>query len=292
MIKFIWVLCFMFSLGHAASLKVSVLSIFEPKFVRVTLEENREPREVRFLDSSLLEQDGKTYPKLTFQSAYPIKVEIPGRITRAFAGSLTLYPHKNTILLVNNIDLEKYLDSVVFSEMGKAHSEMYRVQAILSRTKALERAKERFRERFVLTDLTDSQAYKGFQHTTAQVKKAVLDTRDLVLTYNDRLAVIYYSSTCGGATTTPLLVWGNHEDGLSSVSCSLAGKSLCGSSPHFKNWEWIVPVEKLRLMLGVAKLSSMTVDKRDPSGRAKWLLIRGSEERRMRGEDFRILVGR
>lgn len=292
MTKFIWVLCAICSLGHAVTLKVSVLSIFEPRLVRITLQENGQPSEVRLLDASRLEKDGKIFSEITFQSSYPIKVEIPGRITRSYAGSLTLSSHQNKLLLVNHISVEKYLDSVVYAEMGKAHPEMYRVQAILARTKALERARERFREPFFLTDLTDSQAYKGFSHTTAQVKKAVLDTRDLVLTHKDQLATVYYSSTCAGATTTPVLVWGSHEEGFSPVSCRLQGQSLCGNSPHFKIWEWRVEARKLRLMLGLDRLDSIKVKERDPSGRALWLEITGSENRRMRGENFRIQVGR
>jgi stage II sporulation protein D len=119
---------------------------------------------------------------------------------------------QGTCRIVNELELETYLVSVIDSEMpAEFGPEARKAQAILARTYALAHIRDKSHASYAdLTDGVRHQKYLGasFQDAggrwlTAETlagQQAVKATTDLVLTYNNKIFVAYYCACCGGHT--------------------------------------------------------------------------------------------
>jgi stage II sporulation protein D len=127
----------------------------------------------------------------------------------SYAGALTVYRYgENTGGLVNIVDVEDYLVSVVISEVPASfHPEALRVQAVVSRTYAwYQKRMAPPNRRWDLMATESSQMYTGIPWGDGgrQAMEAVRDTSGVVCTWNsphgERIFCSYFSSTCGGHT--------------------------------------------------------------------------------------------
>ena len=99
---------------------------------------------------------------------------------KRFAGKLNLFVLDSEILVVNVLGIEKYLNSVVGSEMPtKWPIEALKAQAIASRTYAL---KQKGNNLFDIDSTQKNQVYNGLESKTYKTIRAVKSTRSLVLT--------------------------------------------------------------------------------------------------------------
>lgn len=131
---------------------------------------------------------------------------------RRYRGDLVI---KNTgggtLLAVNELPLERYLYSVVPSEMPYDWpAEALKAQAVAARTYALERMKARGRDYDVVAD-TGSQVYHGADWERPETTAAVDATRGEVLVYRGELIAAFFHSSSGGCTEDAGDVW---TDGL------------------------------------------------------------------------------
>ncbi len=156
-----------------------------------------------------------------------------------FAGSLKLIIEDNKLTVINIIPVEKYLTSVISSEMSPTSSlELLKAHAIISRSwllaqidkkNSIEEDKKYLaeyrtddelikwydREDHILYDVCADdhcQRYQGI--TKSQIHnagKAVEETHGLVLQYNNQICDARFSKSCGGITETFENVWENVE---------------------------------------------------------------------------------
>ena len=134
---------------------------------------------------------------------------------KRFAGKLNIFIRNNDILVVNVIGIEKYLSSVVGSEMpAKWPLEALKAQAIASRTYAL---KQKGNSMYNIDSTDKNQVYIGLEARTQKTKKAVSSTRSLVLTYKNKLINSLFHSSSAGMTENSQDVWKNKYPYLSSV---------------------------------------------------------------------------
>ena len=150
-----------------------------------------------------------------------------------FRGSLLLKKWEGKIVVINLIDIEKYLRSVIASELSdKSTLQVLKAHAVVSRSwllshiasksnqqnKKEEEQKEEFehitwtkREEHLLYDVcaTDHcQRYHGITKlSTGQALKAVNETKGIVLSYKDKICDTRYSKCCGGITESFENVW-------------------------------------------------------------------------------------
>lgn len=139
-----------------------------------------------------------------------------------FEGSLRLVRDNDRLTVINDIDIERYLESVISSEMSAdASSSLLEAHAIisrswllsqLSRTHSRETRTETPGEITVWYDRDDHtmfdvcaddhcQRYQGVtRRTTPAVAKAVRSTRGQVLTYDGEVCDTRFSKCCGGVT--------------------------------------------------------------------------------------------
>ena len=134
---------------------------------------------------------------------------------KRYAGKLKIFLLDNEILIVNVIGIEKYLSSVVGSEMpAKWPMEALKAQAIASRTYAL---KQKGNALYDINSTNKNQVYTGLEARTYKTSKAVNNTRSLVLTYENKLINSLFHSSSAGMTENSQDVWKNKYPYLSSV---------------------------------------------------------------------------
>ncbi len=200
---------------------------------------------------------------------------------------------------VNYIHLEAYLPGVLDRELYDHWSlASYHAQAIAARSYALHRLlRGEVSGHYDLEDTQAAQAYAGRTNHARSVQ-AVLDTRGLVLTYDNQIIKAYYSSTCGGAGISPTEAWG-----IASVSPlePVPHPAWCIDSPHYV-WPTIqrnrdtlsrrLAAFGKRHRLSLAKLGTIrviTVAQRNRSGRPTLFRILDHHGRHyeLRAESFR-----
>lgn len=138
-----------------------------------------------------------------------------------YRDKLILQNETNGILVVNSIDIEKYLYGVVGKEIGTSVAiEALKAQAVVSRTYAL--ANKGKSIRYDVGADTSSQVYGGYDAELAagweKVKESVDSTRGLVIYYQGKLIQAYFHANAGGYTETSENVWNESLPYLKAVA--------------------------------------------------------------------------
>ncbi len=135
---------------------------------------------------------------------------------RRYAGELRVSLNDNKLNIINYLKLEKYLKSVVGSEMPKEFPlAALQAQAIAARTYALKLLDKN--KSFDLHSTQASQVYLGLESETAKTNKAVRSTNSLALFYKDKLIDAVFHSSSGGRTENSGQVWKYQLPYLKSV---------------------------------------------------------------------------
>ena len=147
-----------------------------------------------------------------------IKSIKPNLKSRLYEGDFKVLNKKGYLEILNEIDLEQYLEGVIESEAGPGlNIEYYKVQAIISRTYAIKYRKKHETSGFNLCDGTHCQAYFHKRNQSALIDSAVKYSRGLVLLDSaGDLSSTFFHANCGGQTCEPDAVWNQKIDGFSS----------------------------------------------------------------------------
>jgi SpoIID/LytB domain protein len=197
---------------------------------------------------------------------------------RRFREQIVIYPkellspyddsvRKNSqCLVVNHINLEKYLDSVVNGEFNSNWAETaVEAQVIAARTYALYQMKEMRKDRGRVFDVESTQkdqVYLGLDRADSKGSQIVARTRGMILTAKsgknlDPIKAFYHAS-CGGETLLPEQVWGAKFAGFTKrVHCP-----FCTGSPTY-NWDYHLTFKDVEARV----VHGLMVD---PAGRKAW----------------------
>ncbi len=187
--------------------------------------------------------------------------------TKRYAGQLKIFILDNDILVVNVLGIEKYLGSVVGSEMpSKWPLEALKAQAIASRTYAL---KQKGNTHYDIDSTNNNQVYSGLEARTYKTAKAVNSTRSLVLTYKNKLINSLFHSSSAGMTENSQDVWKNKYPYLTSV------KDFDNNNPKLR-WEKKFSKSQLQELFprigGIKKIEILNIT---GTGRVKNVRIQG-----------------
>ncbi|MFN2493105.1 MAG: SpoIID/LytB domain-containing protein [Pyrinomonadaceae bacterium] len=203
--------------------------------------------------------------------------------------------------LTREISLEEYVRGVVAAE-GSTESEIEALKAlaIASRTYALKNMGRHAQHGYDFCSTTHCQRYLSVdvdssQHIPAAVVEAVGSTRGEVLSdAGAQLVDSYFSASCGGATANMATLWG----GTAPVYLRGIRDDYCTKEPHH-SWTDVISLTHLQQALKSDRrtnmgnrLLSLTVSRRDASGRAELIDIEGDRRVTVKGWDFKIIVGR
>lgn len=129
---------------------------------------------------------------------------------------------------IKNIELEDYIVGVVAGEMPASfNEEALKAQAIASRTYAMYKMKnsngtydlvtDKTNQVYITEDKMKSLWQENFDYYFEKIKKAVYDTKDLIMTYNGNVILSMYFARSNGKTEDAIAVFGSNEEYLKSV---------------------------------------------------------------------------
>ncbi|MBN1406304.1 MAG: SpoIID/LytB domain-containing protein [Calditrichaceae bacterium] len=150
--------------------------------------------------------------------------------------------------IINRIDLEKYLESVVPAEMPShktGYYEALKSQAICARTYAVKKMDERRDRSFDVYDDHRDQVYGGLKAQTTLASNAVKETRGDVMMFDNKLADVFYHSTSGGILESAENVWPNYNQPYLKSRQDAIGQSFADeNSPYFR-WSDTLSINEL-----------------------------------------------
>ncbi len=177
------------------------------------------------------------YSKVTFRQAETseFRIQPAGQKanSRIYQQNLIALSYSGRLQMVNEQDIENYVAGVIEAESGSGQElEYYKVQAVISRTYALNNLNRHSGEGFQICDATHCQVFHGKPRKELKAAIAAEATIGIVIVdQNINLITAAFHSNCGGHTVNAENVW------LKPTSY-LIGKpdTFCLKMPH-SNWE-------------------------------------------------------
>ena len=204
--------------------------------------------------------------------------------SKRYSGKINIIFRNNKILAINVLGVEKYLNSVVGSEMPhKWHKEALKAQAIASRTYALKKTNN---ELYDIDSTQTNQVYNGLESSTFKTRRAVRETRSLVITYKNKLINALFHSSSGGMTENSEAVWSDPYPYLVTV------KDFDQKNPKIR-WNKEVSKSELKeifpIIGGIQQIEVLNITE---TGRIKNLKIIGTfGDKVITGKEFRSKLG-
>lgn len=160
---------------------------------------------------SILSKDGTKI--ISFDKNDNLAIKSKGETTlvdkKKFRGFLCFSANKTNIQTINFIKLDDYLRGVVPREMsGSWNIEALKAQAVSARNYTLRNINKHKSLGFDICDSTHCQVYEGFDKEHTNSNKAIDETKNKLLRYNDEIAQTFYYSSSGGYTSSNENVWG------------------------------------------------------------------------------------
>jgi stage II sporulation protein D len=161
-----------------------------------------------------LENLGREFLVISSRSGF---LQLNGKLYR---GSLTIFPRGQECVVINTVQLEKYLAGLINKEMAPSWPlEALKAQAVASRSYALFQAQVNQNREYDLESSVMDQVYDGAGSETARSNQAVNSTRGIVVTYAKVPVKAYFHANCGGMTELPVSVWGQDSPAFRPVIC-------------------------------------------------------------------------
>ncbi len=187
---------------------------------------------------------------------------------KRYSGLINIKNLKSEIFVVNTLGIEKYLTSVVGSEMPHRWPlEALKAQAIASRTYALKKTGNNL---YDIDSTQSDQVYNGLESRTYKTNKAVKYTRSLVITHKNKLINALFHSSSAGMTENSENVWRNKYPYLVSV------KDFDQKNPKLY-WKKIFSNKELQILFpnigGIKEIEILDITK---TGRVKNIRLIGN----------------
>lgn len=148
-----------------------------------------------------------------------------------YRGRMELKNIMGKVFVINHIDLESYIKSVVPGEVPSSWPlEVLKAQAVAARTYTLYHlSRQKGKKLYDLDATTNFQVYRGKSVEKPETSRAVNLTRGEYLTYGYQPILAYFHSTCGGQTIDDRFVWkGKDLPYLQGKRCR-----FCENSPSY-----------------------------------------------------------
>ncbi len=193
-----------------------------------------------------------------------------------FRGQVEFYRKTGSdMTIINVLPFEEYLYGVVPNEMEAfSNPEALKAQAIAARTYSYVYLNKHSSYGFNLCSTTDCHVYKGKSSESPITNKAVDDTKDMVVTYNGKLAETLYFSSSGGMTEDSANVWGSNIAYLKSVE----DKYESGKSYKY-NWTLTFTADDLTQKLknyNLGEVTGLEITKKSEAGRPIEVVVKGT----------------
>lgn len=222
--------------------------------------------------------DKELHRTITLRGAFRIRLEGTPQ-TESAAGQWTVSAASDGMRVLLTTSTERYVMAALNGEAAPDEPlESLKAMAVATRTFALVNQRRHSAEGFNLCDSTHCQALR-FGATRPEVEQAVRETAGETLWYGAHRAAIYMTQHCGGQTEDAADVWpGQHASYLRShadpyclrrsAATWHADIETAQALKIFQEQHWKMP----------ARIDSIRVTKRTPSGRTQLLAIGGPDK--------------
>lgn len=192
---------------------------------------------------------------------------------------ITVYNIKEE--LSTRMDVESYVEGVLAGEIKNDWpEEAMKAQAILARTyvmRFLETRDSKYAGADISTDITEAQAYSE-SLINDRIKKAVSDTRGMVVTYDGELANTWFHAHSGGVTELPVEGLEYKENppytqSVKSPDSERAPKNVREWSVSFTNAQMQKALSEMGI--SIEKVNTIEIGETGASGRAVNFVING-----------------
>jgi len=158
---------------------------------------------------------------------------------QSYEGDFEITVVNNHLNIVNSLDIEDYLKSVIVSESGaNLDLEYYRVQAVISRTYAMKYWNRHENNSFNMCNATHCQVYGLRKNTNALIDSAVNSTRSLVMkSLDSQYYPTFFHANCGGQTSETDIIWNE------KIACFKSFQDTFCRNTKQANWEKEIPLE-------------------------------------------------
>ncbi len=205
----------------------------------------------------------------------------------SYRGRMRIAAVDGKVQVVNVVDMENYLASVLGSEMGASWPrEALKAQAVVARSYTLVNKRKSRNRAFDVDASVLSQVYKGIKGEDSRTRAAVDATRGEVLMVGGEIVEGFYHSACGGQTEAAAAIWQGSPAWFRSVK-----DPYCEAAPGYF-WTHRIDYRELGRKLGVGPVTAVKVLDRGPGGRVLLAQFEGEgEQRLLAGDEVRRLLG-
>lgn len=199
---------------------------------------------------------------------------------RNFAGEIRITASGSKLTVIETLPMEEYLLGVVGEEMFKSWNvEALKAQAVIARSFAYSKINPK--KEYDITATTADQVYKYPDIPHENIKKAVQQTKRMILKYNNKILMAYFHSYCGGATETPVNVWDSFKNGKTEVPAPYKKTKkdpYCKNTApdNLKNWSFDISSNEVLNIAkntnpNVSKVKKLKIGKKSKNGRPLYL---------------------
>ncbi|ACS80433.1 SpoIID/LytB domain protein [Maridesulfovibrio salexigens DSM 2638] len=238
------------------------------------------------ISGNKLTLDGKVVSatRIKFKSNGSLKVSY-GSETKKVRGIIDVSIRKGKLLILNLIEIEDYLRSVVPAESYASWpAETLKAQAVAARTYAYYQKKHRTHLFYDVYADTYDQMYGGVDREDKRTDKAVKQTSGQVMLYKEKPILSQYTANSGGFTADAKAIFGAGKDYLIAQkdSASLKGKMASWTKKYSSK---DIEAKLKKIGISVPGIRSIKALEKGPSGRIVKVRIKyksGSRDLRTR----------
>lgn len=160
--------------------------------------------------------------------------------TRSYSDTMLIASDGEHLYLINILPLERYLEQVVPSEIGRNRTreelEAVKAQAVIARSYALGKIRQPSLRLFDVYADTRDQVFGDRTAADVVVNEALRASRGVVLAIDGRTVEAFFHSTCGGRTEAVENVWKGSQPRpwLRGGADMHAEQEACRISPSFR----------------------------------------------------------
>ncbi len=189
-----------------------------------------------------------------------------------YRGKILIIKERNSIIVINLVDLDEYLYSVVGGESYPSWpKEALKAQAVVARTYALFKTSTSNNIYYDLDTTTKTQIYRGMEAESVATHNAVRVTSGEVLTHDGKLILSVFHSSSGGHTESVKNVWNSSLPYLKGVS------DYDHLSPVYSWSKTFSLLEINQLISGLGSIYSLVPEQVTSSGRIRTLKVLGNK---------------